>query len=255
MDGFVGEDDHRVDRPLAAAVSVEGEVVHGAADRRIEVRERGPGEGDAERVASGPREGVAVVAADPHGRARDARRLRREPGLGPRPLARGKGLPGGRAVAPYGERHDDRREHAADEPRHRPPGALGTGRRRQEVDAVLVLDELTEAEVSVLGAGRRPQRGRPRPLAPPARDELDLGREQHDDGQPDGDPRAQVVAEEPRDDEDESGGADGRLNRPAIDLVPHGPRVRVACLAASRVAPCRRRSWTARRWRSGSAAT
>jgi hypothetical protein len=67
----------------------------------------------------------------------------------------------------------------------------------------------------------------PGPFAAAAEHELDLGCEENHDREPDGDPRAKVVAEEPRHDEHEGRCSNGGLERAAIELVPHGGSVRV----------------------------
>src|SRR4029079_6633649 len=196
MDGLVGEHDERVRRALVAAtVSRERQVVETAADRRVEIGEPRPGERDAERVAAGAGERVALVAPDPHGPPRDARRLGREASLRGRTRVLREGDPGRAAVAPDSEEDDDRREPGTRDPAERAAASLGAGGGRQEPDSVVLLDHLSEPEVGVLRPRRNAGRGRTRSLAPAAEDELDLRREQEDDGHPDRYPRHAIRAE------------------------------------------------------------
>jgi hypothetical protein len=102
------------------------------------------------------------------------------------------------------------------------------------VDALLVLDDLAEAEVGVLGAGRRAAPPAPARLAPCAKDELHLGGEQDDERQPEGHPFLQAVGEEPRKHEDECGDPHDELNATASR---HSATVRLRL--RDRVAPCR----------------
>ena len=121
---------------------------------------------------------------------------------------------------------DDRRsDDRANEPAEPPAAPLGALGRREEADAVLVLDELAEAEIGVLGAGWDARGTLSRRLPSAADDELDLRREEHGDRDPHRDPRAHVVAEEPGDDEDDRGRPDGGLEGRAIGTRPHGRRV------------------------------
>src|SRR4029079_17863748 len=102
------------------------------------------------------------------------------------------------------------------------------------VDAVLVLDELTEPEIGVLRARRRPLALRPPRLAPPAQHELGLRCEEHHERQPEWHPLLERVDEQPREHQDERGEAQARLERRAaahaggeeskLQVVTCGPR-------------------------------
>ena len=72
---------------------------------------------------------------------------------------------------------DDRRsDDRANEPAEPPAAPLGALGRWEEADAVLVLDELAEAEIGVLGSGWDARRTLSRRLPSAADDELDLRR-------------------------------------------------------------------------------
>ena len=130
-----------------------------------------------------------------------------------------------RPVASCREEHHHCCRRRADDPADPSAAALGTGRRRKKADAVLVLDELAEAEVRVLRPRRDPLRRRPRRLAPTADDELDLRSEQEHDRHPDRNPGANVVAEEPCHDEDERRSPHCGLDGRSVGAPPHGRRV------------------------------
>ena len=125
------------------------------------------------------------------------------------------------AVAASGERDHDGGRCRADDPADAPPASRGPGRRRDEAHAVGVLDELAEAEIGVLRPGRDAPARPARRFAAPADDELDLGREEQDERQPERDPRTEVVAEEPGDDEHERGRARGGLEGLPVRRLPH----------------------------------
>ena len=110
----------------------------------------------------------------------------------------------------------------------------GPGGRRDEADAVVVLDELAEAEIGVLRPGRDAPARPARRFAAAADDELDLGREEQDERQPERDPRAEVVAEEPGDDEHERGRARGGLEGLPVGDRHIPDRVRAAVVGRRR---------------------
>ena len=114
-DGLVREHDDRLETALAALVA-RRDVAQRAADGRVEVGERAGGERDAERVAPGARERVAVVAADAHGSARNATRLGLEARLRLGAVVVGEPLPRRGAVAAHGQEDDDGRGEGTDEP-------------------------------------------------------------------------------------------------------------------------------------------
>ena len=220
------EHDKRVGRLLATPpVAAEGEVVERSADGGVEVREPGARERDAERVAAGAGEGVALVAADPDTTPRDPRRLGGEARLRSRPAVRRERAPRRRPVASDREEHDHGGPRGTDDPADPPGATLGTGRRRNEANAFLVLDELAEAEIRVLGPRRHSLRRGARPLAPSAHDELHLRREEEHDRNPDRNPGTDVVAEEPRHHHDERRGPEGGLEGRAVGVLPHERRV------------------------------
>ena len=226
MDCLVRQHDEGVGRALIASPIASGrQVVERPTDVGIEVREVCTRERDAEGVAAGPGEGVAVVAADPHRAPRDARCLRREARFGSCPGLGRERRPRRSAIAVRREGDDRRSDDRANEPAEPPAAPLGALGRWEEADAVLVLDELAEAEIGVLGAGWDARGTLSRRLPSAADDELDLRREEYGDRDPHGDPRAHVVAEEPGDDEDDRGRPDGGLEGRAIDTRPHGRRV------------------------------
>ena len=156
----MGEHDERL--PLAfPRRAVRHEVAERAADARVEVGDPRLRERDPERVAARAREVVLLVAAERDGPVRDRCGLGREPRDQARPLLRGDGLPRRRAVGPGGEEEED--DDGQDADRAKGPAArrrLRSGRRRHPVDSLLVLDELAEAEVRVLGPWRRSAAGR-----------------------------------------------------------------------------------------------
>ncbi len=218
--------DQRVGRLLATApVAAEGEVVERSADGGVEVCEPRARERDTERVAAGARERVALVAADPHAPTGDPRCLGREARLRTRPAVDGERAPRRRPVASHREEHDHGGHRGPEDPAEPPAAALRAGRRWTEVDAFLVLDELTEAEVRVLRPRPDPRRGAPWRLAAPADHVLHLGREQEHDRHPDRNPRTDVVAEEPCHDDDERCGPHGGLDGRAVGVLPHARRV------------------------------
>ena len=152
MHRLVGEDDHGFDAP-GVPPAPGCQITQRTAERRIEVRQPRAREGDPERVAAGAGERVALVAPDANGAARDPPGLRAEPLLCPRALVGGERPPRLRPVGACGEPDDHHRCQRSGEPRGRaaPPGR--PYRRRQVPDSVLVLDDLAEPEIRVLGAG------------------------------------------------------------------------------------------------------
>ena len=85
------------------------------------------------------------------------------------------------------------------------------------MDALLVLHELSEAEVRVLGPRRRSAARRAARLVAAPENELELRPEQDDERQPERHPLLQRVDEQPREHEPEGGQPDDELHAAAAD--------------------------------------
>ena len=179
----------------------------------VEVREARARERDSERVAACAGECILGVAADPDACVRRSARASTEKRRSARRALVGRErrpCPG--AIGPRRQRHDRDRENAADEPGD-DRSTSGRARGRGDVaESLLVLDELAEPEVGVLGSRSEAAALAARPSAAAAEHELDLRGEQHDEREPERDPRAEVLDEQPRDDEDEPGSPQRRLD-------------------------------------------
>ena len=105
---------------------------------------------------------------------------------------------------------------------HRPgepaPGTTrGAGGRWHVPVAVVLLDELAEAEVGVLGPRRDAPAARAGDLAARAQHELELGCEEDDERHPERHELAEPLDEQPRDDEADRGDADDELCSVPVD--------------------------------------
>ncbi len=199
----MGEHNDRLDRGLAAFPGSE-HIVELATDRGRQVRDAGARKRHSQRVAARPGEAVALVAPELHGLTRDAGRLGRKARDCAGAFRLGQRLPRSFAIGARSEPEEKCREPGTHEPPERaaPSRGLANGWRDVSV-AVLVLDDRPKAEIGVLRSRRNLAPGSPERLAPGDQHELELGGEEHDEGQPEGYPRAERLDEEPADDEAE----------------------------------------------------
>ena len=204
---------------------LERDPVQRAADRRLEKREPARDERDPRRIGADPRERVAVVAADRDRVACDAGRLRREAALRLGLVGRRDGWPAGVPVDAVGVREQADADHEHDDHGEAGP-ARCSWRGRNEHRLALLVDGLDPAEIGVVGA-RQPARGRGRLDAVPllqdsADDELDLGRCEDREREPERDRSLEAVGEQPEHDEAQSPDAGGRLSTSPRDHPAQG---------------------------------